>query len=67
MITHERLTAVVADLPRGRVLHGPADGQLATPFGWSQTPEVTLILDPGRLVGLLWLRDDPVHGFTANY
>lgn len=67
MITHEHLSATIAEHPRWRVRHGPAAGQLATPFGWSQTPEVTLLLDSGRLPGLLWLRDDPVHGFTATY
>ena len=67
MITHGRLTDAVAELPRWRIQHGPADGQLATPFGWSQTPEVTLLLDSGQPVGLLWLRDDPVRGFTGTY
>jgi hypothetical protein len=67
MITQENLIATIAERPRWRVLHGPADGQLATPFGWAQTPEVTLLLDMGRPVGLLWLRDNPVHGFTATY
>lgn len=65
-LTAERLSSLVAELPRWRVRNNVGES-FVTPDGWAGPDEATLLLDRGDPAALVWLRPSGDPRWRATY